>query len=320
MPNVTAIIHGTGTEWETNATKILKGPTTIYTNEECVLNYKVAVNLFGHKVKKNTRINIDFTIEGRLFQLKALVAGPLKCDLWISYNPSFWPSLDEVDPGTNVFPLGNGEYIILGNPKDEDTSKIVLKDNFTVHGYNGLLLFGSLVTIHPIDHVSVFVDGAAKSNPGEAGYGYLVINISGYGYLGPNTTSNIAEYEGLIEGMEKAKDLHAKNITIYSDSKLVIDQMNGAAQTKHKRLQPLHQKAKQLENEGECKFIFQHIERTKNCKADELANVAVKLKRSLTKFEWGPIKQSQPGEQDDDDDDNDLRGKRLRRNSDSDSS
>ena len=49
-------------------------------------------------------------------------------------------------------------------------------------------------------------------------------------------TKNVAEYKALILGLRALKDLQAKRINIYGDSKLVIKQVQGIYQAKHPRL------------------------------------------------------------------------------------
>jgi len=46
----------------------------------------------------------------------------------------------------------------------------------------------------------------------------------GHSFLGV-VTNNQAEYDGLIKGLNAAKEAGIKNLKVYGDSKLVIEQM-----------------------------------------------------------------------------------------------
>jgi len=81
--------------------------------------------------------------------------------------------------------------------------------------------------------VVVEADGGARGNPGPAGYGAVVreaptgeILLERHGSLG-TTTNNVAEYSGLIAGLQAAQELGATHVGVRMDSKLVIEQMSG---------------------------------------------------------------------------------------------
>lgn len=75
-----------------------------------------------------------------------------------------------------------------------------------------------------------------------AGVGVFIVNSStnmekGHGYkLNFQCTTNIAEYEALILGMQILKRLGAKQISVHGDSELIINQIKGEYATKHPRL------------------------------------------------------------------------------------
>jgi ribonuclease HI len=68
----------------------------------------------------------------------------------------------------------------------------------------------------------VMVDGTARGNPGPAGCGAVIYDENGVvvrqlsRYLG-HTTNNVAEYEGLLMGLEAALQLGRKRIVVQSD-------------------------------------------------------------------------------------------------------
>ena len=49
-------------------------------------------------------------------------------------------------------------------------------------------------------------------------------------------TNNVAKYEALILGIKMLKELKIKNVFIYGDSELIINQVKGVYQAKHPRM------------------------------------------------------------------------------------
>jgi ribonuclease HI len=92
-------------------------------------------------------------------------------------------------------------------------------------------------------------------------------------YLGI-TTNNVAEYEGLLMGLEAAIELGGKTVRIQSDSELMVRQLNGHYRVKNKRLKQLHQRALDLLHRLQTYHII-HIRREANQKADYLANQGI---------------------------------------------
>jgi ribonuclease HI len=125
----------------------------------------------------------------------------------------------------------------------------------------------------------LMVDGAARGNPGEAGCGALIVDDRGVvrrrlcRYLGV-TTNNVAEYEGLIMGLEALLELNAKRVRIQSDSELMVRQLNGVYRVRDEKLKKLHQKAQRLLRLLDGYRII-HVAREENRAADRLANRGV---------------------------------------------
>ncbi|MGZ0147012.1 bifunctional RNase H/acid phosphatase [Kribbella sp. WER1] len=130
-----------------------------------------------------------------------------------------------------------------------------------------------------LDHVIVEADGGSRGNPGPASYGALVRDpVTGkvvvqQGKTIGIATNNVAEYSGLIAGLELAAE-YAPNasIEVRMDSKLVIEQMAGRWKIKHPDLQPLAIKAQGLAPFG---TEWTWVPRAKNAAADALANNAL---------------------------------------------
>jgi len=125
--------------------------------------------------------------------------------------------------------------------------------------------------------IEIFIDGAARGNPGESGIGILIKNSEPdreiTKYLGTKT-NNQAEYTALITALESAQDLRDKTIRIFTDSLLVANQINGLWKVKHPEIIPLNKQAKTLFKNYKD-ISIQHIPREKNSEADRLANLAI---------------------------------------------
>lgn len=125
----------------------------------------------------------------------------------------------------------------------------------------------------------IFIDGAAKSNPGPAGMGVIVKKdglvlreISEY--IG-ETTNNVAEYISLLRALAEASILQADTIFVYSDSELLIRQMQGIYKLKAPSLRPLFYLAKSI-SANFSEVVYKHIPREENKEADSLARKAIK--------------------------------------------
>lgn len=129
------------------------------------------------------------------------------------------------------------------------------------------------------NHWELFIDGAARNNPGPAGAGiYLLKNkeciIKRGFYLG-ELTNNQAEYWALGIGVRFFLKLSkpGDTLTINSDSLLLVKQISGIYKVKSENIIPLYQRIK--ENLSEINFKIQHIYRDKNKVADSMANYGI---------------------------------------------
>jgi probable phosphoglycerate mutase len=87
-------------------------------------------------------------------------------------------------------------------------------------------------------------------------------------------TNNVAEYSGLIAGLQAAADLGAVEVEVRMDSKLVVEQMSGRWQIRNPGLRPLAARAATLVRRFES-VGFEWIPRASNAHADMLANEAM---------------------------------------------
>jgi ribonuclease HI len=142
-----------------------------------------------------------------------------------------------------------------------------------------------------IENWTVFVDGAARGNPGPAGCGIYVIKnqeeLIKKGFFLGEKTNNQAEYIALLLAVflikNKQQKLGLKKIalTIHSDSELLIRQMGGIYKVKNAVLQRINSLVETMLLDIPHKFI--HVMREKNKIADKLANLGVDKKVQLPK-------------------------------------
>ncbi len=119
-------------------------------------------------------------------------------------------------------------------------------------------------------------DGGARGNPGPAGIGTVLESPEGevIEEIGKGigwATNNVAEYQGLIEGLLSARRHGVANLDVFMDSTLVIEQMKGNFKVKHPGLQPLYAKARKLAREFD-RINFKAVPRAQNKRADRLSN------------------------------------------------
>ncbi|MBI5049078.1 MAG: ribonuclease HI family protein [Deltaproteobacteria bacterium] len=130
--------------------------------------------------------------------------------------------------------------------------------------------------------VNIYVDGASRGNPGDAGIGVVIATGSGKTlkeiakYLG-KATNNVAEYQALIAALKEAKSLDVEAIKIFADSELMVKQIKGEYKVKSAGLLPLYKEAKGLLMQF-SRYDIIHINRERNTEADRLANQAIDSK------------------------------------------
>ncbi len=128
--------------------------------------------------------------------------------------------------------------------------------------------------------VVVEADGGSRGNPGPAGYGAVVRDAATGDVLAERSesigtaTNNVAEYRGLIAGLQAAQELHAQQVAVRMDSKLVVEQMSGRWQVKNAALRGLVREAAALRT-GFDDVSFSWVPREQNKHADRLANEAM---------------------------------------------
>jgi ribonuclease H / adenosylcobalamin/alpha-ribazole phosphatase len=129
------------------------------------------------------------------------------------------------------------------------------------------------------DEMVVWTDGGARGNPGPAGFGVVVTTpggtvlaqlAEGIGWA----TNNVAEYRGVIAGLEQALALGARRVRVRADSLLVVNQQNGLWKVRNPALRELWAETRRLAGQFE-RVIWEHVPRERNRRADALANRAM---------------------------------------------
>lgn len=104
----------------------------------------------------------------------------------------------------------------------------------------------------------------------------------------PRATNNIAEYTGLLTALEKAFSLGAKNIKIYSDSELMVKQINGQYKVKNEGLREFFTQCFDWLTKFQS-WQINHIRREKNIQADKLVNLALDSSADIEQKSQAPI-------------------------------
>lgn len=132
----------------------------------------------------------------------------------------------------------------------------------------------------------VYTDGASRGNPGHAAAGFVIKDETGLIWIQQGvyldvTTNNVAEYTAVKLALQKLVDDFLKylptQVTVRTDSLLLVEQLNGRYKIKNPNLKILFEQIRKLEKKiGQVSFV--HITRADNFLADRLANQALDAK------------------------------------------
>jgi len=100
------------------------------------------------------------------------------------------------------------------------------------------------------DDARCYTDGASRGNPGPAAGAFILVDREGKiieerGWLIGTRTNNEAEYEALIAGLAAAAGHGCRVLSVFSDSELVVRQMQGTYRVRSLRLLPYHTRARE---------------------------------------------------------------------------
>ena len=129
----------------------------------------------------------------------------------------------------------------------------------------------------------LFIDGAARNNPGPAGAGFYLLKddqpVEKQGFFIGSKTNNQAEYFALLFGLFFLKKHLCKGdlVLIISDSQLLVRQLQGQYRVKNVELKPMHRLAKDFLQDVSHNVV--HVLREENVQADALANLGIDKKR-----------------------------------------
>ena len=125
----------------------------------------------------------------------------------------------------------------------------------------------------------VHVDGGARGNPGPAAAAAVLSTPDGDVVdeakvtLG-TATNNVAEYRGLLLGLERAAALGATEVEVINDSELIAHQVTGRYKVKHPDMKPLHAEALRALG-GFERWSIRPVPRAQNAEAVALVNQAL---------------------------------------------
>jgi ribonuclease HI len=127
--------------------------------------------------------------------------------------------------------------------------------------------------------VVIHVDGGSRGNPGPAAGAAIVSSPDGElldqaAELLGVATNNVAEYRGLLLGLQRARELGATEVELINDSELVARQLTGAYKVKHPDMRPLHSQAVAALGAFE-RWSIRSVPREQNAQADALVNAAL---------------------------------------------
>ncbi len=127
--------------------------------------------------------------------------------------------------------------------------------------------------------LTVHVDGGSRGNPGPAAAA-AVLSAPDGGVLACDSvligvaTNNVAEYRGLLLGLELARSRGASDVEVVNDSELVAKQVNGIYRVKHPDMRPLHAQAMAALKAFD-RWKVRSVPREQNSAADALVNEAL---------------------------------------------
>lgn len=127
------------------------------------------------------------------------------------------------------------------------------------------------------EKIEIYTDGASRGNPGPAAAAFIFLHKGDILYKNAlylrEATNNAAEYQAILNALKEAQKFTKGSIKLYSDSQLIVRQLNDVYRIKSKRLRPYYTKIQKVIKKFN-QITFEHVTRTnKNIqKCDALAN------------------------------------------------
>lgn len=122
----------------------------------------------------------------------------------------------------------------------------------------------------------LYTDGGSRGNPGPSAGAFVISKmddnvVEKSGFLIGVTTNNQAEYQALLQGLQRCVELGIRKLNVFMDSELIVKQLNGVYKIKNKELKPHYLAVKKLQGKFE-KISFNHVPRAVNKEADTEVN------------------------------------------------
>ena len=148
------------------------------------------------------------------------------------------------------------------------------------------------------DKIIAHIDGGSRGNPGPAAAGFTLTDAAGTqlqarGIVLGRTTNNVAEYTGLVKALEAAAQIGAEQITVFSDSELLVRQINGQYKVKSELIRPLFEQAVSLLGQFRS-WQVRHVRREQNVRADKLVNQALDAGHDVEVKRQGRARRKKP--------------------------
>lgn len=135
-----------------------------------------------------------------------------------------------------------------------------------------------------LKHARMYADGGARGNPGPAAGGAVLFAVDDdgnqqealaeVGKFLPHATNNVAEYTGIIIGLQKAREHGIDSLDVCLDSELCVKQLNGEYKVKNPDLGKLFLEVYNLRQQFR-KITFRHVRRAFNKEADAVVNKTI---------------------------------------------
>jgi ribonuclease HI len=136
--------------------------------------------------------------------------------------------------------------------------------------------------------VVVHVDGGARGNPGPAAAACVISTPDGdslgeHAQLLGHATNNVAEYQALLLGLARARELGAEEVEVIGDAELIAKQVVGEYKVKNASLKPLHAEALRALKQF-ARWSIRTVPRAQNAEADALVNAALDQARDASRM------------------------------------
>lgn len=192
------------------------------------------------------------------------ISGDARVTLDPEYDHYVWREFREIDPAVTT----NSTKVLL------DLGGANLSDGGATDDNNS----NKTTEITDVKDTTVIIhsDGGSRGNPGPTASAYIIENDHGEmldqggEYLGDYLTNDVAEYYGVLLGLQAAVRLGVRNVNFYSDSLMVVDQLNGMFRVKNLDMK-VYKAIKQLLPRFNM-VRFHHVHREYNRSADGLVN------------------------------------------------